>query len=140
VTLTARAAPQVVRELSAWEHRTFALHPCIRDLRSAHVLFSGQLVTGIIDYGATGVDHPAADLARLLSDFSVDPRLFTVGLNAYRAGRSTSEVPDAFVEVLARAGAVCSVLGWLIRFFIRHEPAADESAVATRLTVLVDRL
>ena len=144
VLVAARAAPLAARALQPWEHRTFTLHPCVRDLRAEHVLFEGARVNGIIDYGAMAVDHPAVDLARLLDDYAgEDNALFRAGMNAYRAARGAFDAPDEFVHLLARTGAVCSVLGWLVRLVTRGERPTDPlatSAVAARLDALVSRV
>lgn len=140
VTVAARAAPGAVEALREWEPRALALQPCVRDLRSAHVLFSARAVTGIIDFGAAVIDHPASDLARLLDDYtSTEEPGFTLGLGAYRAPRPAFDVPNDFVRLLAHTGRVCSVLGWLVRLVVRREPFADAGAIGSRLALLVAR-
>ena len=140
VLVAARTAPLAARALHPWEHRALALHPCVRDLRGEHLLFQDGRVSGIIDYGAMAVDHPAVDLARLLDDYAAeDDALFRAGMNAYRAARGLFDAPDEFVRLLARTGAVCSVLGWLVRLVTRGERPADPPAVAARLDALVSR-
>jgi Ser/Thr protein kinase RdoA (MazF antagonist) len=140
VGLAGRLAPLAIAALRPWEHRACALQPCVRDLRGEHVLFSAHAVTGIIDFGAAAVDHPAVDLARLLTDLTgSDPSLFTAGLNAYRTARSAFDATDDFVELLAETGTVCSVLGWLVRLVARREPLSDAGAIAVRLALLVGR-
>ena len=42
------------------------LQPCIRDVWHDHILFLGDSVSGIVDYGAMAVDTVAGDIARLL--------------------------------------------------------------------------
>ncbi len=141
VLVAARAAPLAVRALRPWEHLTFALRPCVRDLRGEHVLFQDGQVNGIIDFGAIAFDHPTVDLARFLDDFAeTDDTLFRAGMNAYRAARGAVESTDELVRVLARTGAVCSVLGWLVRLTVRREVPADPLAVASRLDLLLSRV
>jgi homoserine kinase type II len=138
--VAARAGPRAVRELRAYSHHAFTLHPCVRDLRGAHVLFEAEWVSGIIDYGAAAIDHPAVDLARLLSDFAGEnAALFEAGLNAYRGARGQFDAPDAFVHLLAHTGDVCSLLGWLVRLVVWRE-SPDPVAVAGRLGRLLARV
>lgn len=135
----ARLAGAAVAALRPWAARPLAARPCVRDLRAAHVLFDAGRVTGVVDYGAMGVDTPAVDLARLLGDYAAaDPGLLGDGLGAYRAA-GPLDAPDALVATLARTGAVCSVLGWLVRLFVRREPGAPAGRVAARLRELVAR-
>jgi homoserine kinase type II len=141
VLVAARAAPLAVRALRPWEHQTVVLQPSVRDLRGEHVLFNDGRVSGIIDFGAMAFDHPAVDLARFFDDFAeTDDTLFAAGMNAYRAAHGAFEASDEFVRVLARTGAVCSVLGWLVRLAVRREPLADPLAVAARLDLLLARV
>jgi homoserine kinase type II len=135
--VAARAAQVVARELRPWAREAFALQPCVRDLRGEHVLFHENRVVGIVDYGAAAVDSPAADLARLFIDYDgAGGELLANGLAAYRQVRAF-DAPDAFVRVLIRSGAVCSVLGWLVRVAIRREPVPDVALAAARLGHLV---
>ncbi len=140
VLRVADSATAVLRSWAAWP---LPVRPCVRDLRGEHVLFEAERVTGIVDYGAMAVDHPAVDLARLLDDYaSSDDNLFGEGLDAYRKeGAPLSlEVPDKFVRLLANTGAVCSILGWLVRFFVRREPVLRPAATAVRLWELLARV
>ena len=123
--------------LRPWARYSFALQPCVRDLRGEHVLFEASQITGIIDFGALAVDHPAGDLARLLNDFSAsDTTLFSAGLKSYRAGGILA-VPEEFVHLLTDSGTVCSVIGWLIRLTVRRDPVSEIAKTASRLEQLV---
>ena len=51
-------------ELAAWVNRAVPVQPCLCDVWHDHVLFTGNAVTGVIDYGAMKLDHPAVDLRR----------------------------------------------------------------------------
>jgi homoserine kinase type II len=137
VSLARRLAPQVANALQEWEHRTFALQPCVRDLRAEHVLFDENRVAGIIDFGAMAVDCPAVDLARLLGDCASSNDLFREGVAAYRHIRPAFDVPDEFIRLLAHSGAVGSVLGWLVRILARREPGCDVGLIRSRLARLL---
>ena len=47
-----------------------SLHPCLGDVWAEHVLFEGNQITGLIDFGGMRYDHPAQDLARLLGSYT----------------------------------------------------------------------
>lgn len=67
--------------------RPTRLQPVLRDVRRDHLLFEGDRLTGLVDAGAMDVEHPAADLARLLTDWPVtDPALRGQALAAYANG------------------------------------------------------
>ncbi len=136
-----RLADNATAALRSWLVQPLPRQPCVRDLRGEHVLFEEARVTGIIDYGAMAVDHPAVDLARLLDDYAAyDGTLFDIGLAAYREAGSLLDVPNEFVRLLANTGVVCSIMGWLVRFFVRREPVLRPVAIATRLGELVTRV
>lgn len=98
-------------------------------------------MTGIVDYGAMAVDTPAGDLGRLLGDFSdTAPNLFDEGLSAYRRAGGPLDVPDEFVRRLATTGALCSLLGWLVRLFVLREPVTAPDLVAQRINLLLARV
>ncbi len=114
---------------------------CLCDVWSAHVLFTGDAVTGIIDYGAVKPDSPAVDLARLLGSYvGDDDARFALGLDAYRAAGGTLDVPDEFVRLLDRTGVVCGVLTWLRRLLVEKRSYPDPQAVADRMNALLDRV
>jgi homoserine kinase type II len=51
----------------------FSIQPCIRDIWHENVLFTGDKVTGIVDFGAMDFDTPACDVARLLGSLGTVP-------------------------------------------------------------------
>lgn len=63
-------------------------HFVLRDIWSEHVLFAGDEVTGVIDFGAARWDEPTTDLVRLLG--SLEPHSAAQrqsGLEAYNQAR-----------------------------------------------------
>jgi homoserine kinase type II len=141
VSVARRFAPQVASALQSWEHRTFAIQPCVRDLRAEHVLFEENRVAGIIDFGAMALDSPAVDLARLLGDYAhANDEIFRAGLTAYRINRGAFDVPDELIRLLAHSGAVCSILGWLVRLLARRDSVFDVGLIRSRLARLIGRV
>ncbi len=138
VAAAARLAPAAARALEPWARRPLALRPCVRDLRGEHVLYDGGRVTGLVDFGAAAVDHPAVDLARFLGD-AAEEGASAAALGAYRAAGG-ADVADDFVRLLAHTGNVCAALGWVVRVVVRREPAGPADAVAARLAGVLDRL
>src|SRR5437763_1299451 len=49
--------------LTPWADRPVPVQPCLCDVWHDHVLYTGDAVTGLIDYGEVKPDHPAVDLA-----------------------------------------------------------------------------
>jgi homoserine kinase type II len=137
----ARAVPPALRALEPWEHVPVSCQPCLRDLRGDHVLFTEDRVTGIIDFGAMAVDHPAVDLARLLGDYAeVRDDFFALGLNAYREAGGELETTQEFLAELARTGALGSAINWLRRLKGNEVANLDAGAVEARLSRLLRRI
>jgi homoserine kinase type II len=69
LSLARTVAPRVLESLAPASTLVTRLQPCLRDARPEHFLFQGERLTGLVDFGAMGVDSVAGDLARLLGDW-----------------------------------------------------------------------
>ena len=137
----ARAAAATRARLIPWENRPVEVRPCVCDVWHDHVLFTGDAVTGLIDFGAAKDDHPAVDLARLLGDLVGDhDARFAAGIDAYRAAGGSPGVTAGFARFLDRTGVVCSAAVWLLRLLVEHRICPDPAAVAARLDRLTARI
>jgi Ser/Thr protein kinase RdoA (MazF antagonist) len=116
-------------------------HPCLCDIWHDHVLFRGEEVSGLVDYGCLKRDHPAVDLARLLGSLVGDNgEWWAVGLRSYREVRPLDAWEEHLVEVLDRTGTVLAAANWLRWLYFENRRYLDRHAVARRLAVLVQRL
>lgn len=133
--LPARAAAATAA-LRPWLRRPLPVRPCLCDVWHDHLLFTGDAVTGLIDYGEVKPDHPAVDLARLLGDLvGDDERTFRLGLDAYHAAGGP-DLDPAFTRLLDRTGVVCAAIHWVKELTAGTAPPESEE----RLTRLLDRL
>lgn len=136
-----KAAGPALRALEPWEHAPMQCQPCVRDLRGEHVLYTAGRVTGIVDYGAMAIDHPAVDLARLLGDFAEDRvELFAVGLRAYRDSGGEVGTSDEFLTQLAGTGALGSAINWLRRLENPSALPVESAVIEARLGRLLRRI
>jgi Ser/Thr protein kinase RdoA (MazF antagonist) len=127
--------------LAPWGARLFKLQACLCDVRCAHVLFTGDVVTGIVDYGAVKQDHVAVDLARLLGDCAREDRaLWEAGFDAYCGVRPLMLEEQALVRVLDRTGVVLGVANWLKWLYRDGRVFENRAEVAQRLSALVERM
>jgi homoserine kinase type II len=127
--------------LAPWSDRSFPLQPCLCDIWHDHVLFDGDRVTGVVDYGSIKTDHVAVDLARLLGSLvSDDPVWRSAGLDAYAVTRPLTPEDRALVTVLDETGSLLGAANWLRWLFHEHRQYPDRPAVARRLATLVQRL
>ncbi len=138
--VVASHAAAMRRELARWASRPVAVQPCLCDVWHDHVLFTGDAVTGIIDYGAMKEDHVAVDLARLLGDLAGDDdAAFASGLAAYSSAGGILEVPPEFVRVLDRTGTLCGIVVWLRRLVLEAHRDIDAARIRSRMVALCSR-
>jgi homoserine kinase type II len=131
---------ELPQRLAPWLDRRLPLQPCLCDVWHDHVLFEGDMVTALIDYGAVKADHVAVDLARLLGSLVRDDgALRTTGLRAYARLRSLSPEEDVLVDALDRSGVLVGLANWLEWLYREMRTFEDRQAVAGQLAELVLR-
>jgi Ser/Thr protein kinase RdoA (MazF antagonist) len=116
---------------------------CIKDIWHDHVLFTGDQVTGIIDFGAARYGSPSADIARLLGSMVGDDRQrWRLGIEAYESVRPlTNDERDA-IGFFDSSGIVLSTANW-VRWLYGSNPPLESfgrDAALNRFTTLVGRL
>ena len=136
-----RLVEAVPERLRAWMNRSWALQPCLCDVWHDHLLFEGDRLTGLIDFGAAKIDHPAVDVARMLGSLVPDDSVsWRAALRAYRVVRPFSDEEVDLALALDETGATIAVATWLRRLYEERRPFEDRTAVARRLGSLVGRL
>ena len=117
------------------------LQPCLRDVRPEHFLFTGDSVTGLVDFGAMGFESVAADLARLIVEWSLDdPGDRDTALTSYASIRPLSPVETALIDVFERSGSLLLGGHWLRWHFVEGREFRAEDAVAGGIARGVERL
>ena len=135
------ALERVPSRLQRWRDDAPRLQPCLCDLWHDNVLFDGDRLGGLIDYGAVKVDRVAVDVARLLGSLVKDDADgWRCGLQAYRRYASFSADDEELAHALDRTGVALGVANWLRWLYQEHRPFTDRDAVSRRLTELVERL
>ena len=127
--------------LTRWTARTWPLQPCLCDVWHDHVLFVGDRVTGLVDYGAVKIDHPAVDVARLLGSLlGDDVERWAAGLTAYREVRPFSAEEEELARALDVSGTVIGAATWLRWLYHEGREFEDRAAAGQRLQSLLTRL
>jgi homoserine kinase type II len=127
--------------LQRWVNRRWPLQPCLCDVWHDHLLFDGDRLTGLIDYGAAKIDHPAVDVARMFGSLAPDDAsAWQVGLRAYRSVRPFGDGETELARALDETGTTIGVATWLRWLYEEYRQFEDRAAVARRLDVLVERL
>jgi homoserine kinase type II len=100
-----------LREASHWP---VALQPCLRDIWHDHVLFTGDAVTGVVDFGAARVESVAGDIARLTGSLiHGDASQWEAAIAAYERVRPLSEVERKLIPVFDQSSVAMSGMQWL---------------------------
>lgn len=145
VALIKKLAPCELGKARAWQDTDLPLQYRLGDVHHDHVLFVGDDVTGIVDFGAVDFDAPAGDVARLLGSLVGDDReRWRQGLSAYESVRPMSDIERQSVAFFDSTGTVVSAANWLEWLWPR-DPAtgpaiANRAAALARLERLVERL
>lgn len=121
------------------------VQPCIRDIWHDHVLFTGDCVTGMVDFGAMREDSPAVDIARLLGSLVgdvafKDAACWQTGLDAYQAVRPLSTDELSCVSALDSAGTVLAGCNWIRWVFAENRRFEHAMEVESRFAGLLRRL
>ncbi|HEX3149485.1 MAG TPA: phosphotransferase [Gemmataceae bacterium] len=127
--------PKLRAALTPWLNEPVSVQPCLCDVWHDHVLFTGDRVTGLIDFGAAKIDHVAVDLARLLGSlFPEDVKAIDQGVQVYERQRRLS-FPE-LVAVLDWTGTVIGITNWLRWLYLDYRQYSDRKSLAARLLVL----
>jgi homoserine kinase type II len=149
-----RAVPPAIARLAPLADVPLPMQPCIRDVWHDHVLFNGDRVTGLIDFGAMRIDTPATDVARLLGSLqSVSPPRsgeglreghsrddWHEGLAAYSAIRPLSAQESLAVPVLDTSGTILAGCNWIRWIYIDGRQFINMRQVVLRFARLLERL
>jgi homoserine kinase type II len=132
--------PRAIRRLEPFENVSFNLQPVLRDIWHDHVLFTGNDVTGIIDYGAVDIDTPVTDIARLLGSLAGDDESgFRVGLAAYVEVRPLAGYEQHAVAALDASGTILAGCNWLRWIYVERREFPNRAQVVERFRRIVAR-
>jgi len=127
-----------------WAGQSYCVQPVIRDIWWDHCLFSGDELTGLIDYGAMGTDVVSFDLARLLGSCldrtPADLLMWEEALAAYQRVRPLTEAERLLIPWIDATGVLLGVSNWLRWLFLEHRSFQDWQVVAGRIDHLQRRL
>jgi homoserine kinase type II len=139
--LVRKLLPAIGESLASVEQVRCPLQIIIGDLRQDHLLFSGDELTGLVDFGALAFDSPVVDLARLLGDSAgEDPGRWRTGIKAYRAIGPSSPEELRLIQVLDASGLVLASYNWLAWLYAERREFPDPQGVGLRINKLLGRL
>ncbi|MEZ6069824.1 MAG: phosphotransferase [Pirellulales bacterium] len=134
-------AGDVDRTLCKARELDVRIQPCVRDLRREHVLFSGEKVTGLIDFGSMRQETVAADVARLLIEVcGNDASLRELALTSYESLRPLDANERALLAAFEISGTLLGAINWLTWLFVDGRHFANHDAVCRRFSEMARRL
>ena len=135
------SAYSVEYSLVEWEARPLPVQLCLCDVWHDHILYEGDRVTGVIDYGAVKNDCVAIDLARLLGSMIPDePERMQLALAIYSAGHPVHGDVLKLVTVLDLAGSIVGLTNWLRWLYRDKKSYGDLARVSGRMEELLKRV
>ena len=135
------AAIHVGKLLSPTEKIAVALQPCFRDVWRDNILFVGDQVTGVVDYGAARIDSVATDVSRMLGSLAEDrPDDWLSGIAAYHAVRPLTMDEQALIVALDASTTLLSGCNWVKWLLIEGRNFPRSDAVISRLSTIKARL
>jgi len=141
LTPARRLARGVEARLRAAVTRVVELQPCLRDARPEHFLFEGERLSGLVDFGAMGIETVAADLARLLAEWlEGDSPARRDALAAYEAIRPLDPSESALIEVFEYSSALLIGERWARWHYLEHRTFDDPAAVTNGIEKSAARL
>jgi Ser/Thr protein kinase RdoA (MazF antagonist) len=138
LTLFEQYRSHAIQSLTPWLNRRFTLQPCLGDVWADHVLFDGDQVTGLIDFGGARYDHPAQDLARLIGSYTQGNAIQRQLALSYYTPR-TDEMEQLSI-LLDDNGSIVSLGNWLRWLILERRHLPDHSRAISRLHQIVNRL
>ncbi len=127
--------------LKDWQHQLFPIQTCIRDVWHDHILYTGDQVTGVIDFGAVTHDCVAIDLARLLGSLIPDqPRRMHQALAIYSALRPVPNQMIDLVFILDGCGSFIGLTNWLRWLYQEERTIASSDKIGVRMDALLKRV
>lgn len=137
--LLASWLPWLLIRLTQISKQSFRLQPVLRDLWRAHVLFTQDRVTGLIDFSAMANDHVSLDLSRLLrSWFAGDVRRIRDAAQEFSLLRPLDQSEWTLLEAFDASTVLLSPVTWLRRRFASGDRAPCRSEILIRLTELTE--
>jgi Ser/Thr protein kinase RdoA (MazF antagonist) len=141
VELFLEHAPPIRTELEQTARLAVPAQICVRDIWHDHLLFTGDELTGVVDFGALDYDVIAADIARLFGSlFADDFSCWLKAIDAYQTRRRLGLDLLRLISSFDRSSTLLSGMNWLQWLFVDRRRFSDSAAVVQRLKKIRQRM
>lgn len=139
--LLPQAAPAVYGQLAQVQTHRVPLQPCLGDVWHDHVLYEGERVSGLVDFGSMRWDNVSCDLARLLGSLAGnDRKSWETGLSAYEAVRPLAQAEQDLIKAFDRSSHLLGALNWANWVVLEGRIFEEPTEVLKRIDDLMARL
>jgi homoserine kinase type II len=148
LALARRTGPEWLATLRGAAALSVWCQPCLRDARPEHLLFEHGHVSGLVDFGAMGIDTVAADLARHSAErrarsaewLGADRLARAEALASYSAVRPLDETETTLIRAFETSASLLAAGHWARWHYLDERPFRDPEAVTRGLQKGLDRL
>ncbi len=134
LSLARRQAPLLLEPLRRASRNVVRVQPTLRDARPEHFLFKDDRLSGLVDFGAMGVESVAGDLARLLGAWlDGDSAARLLALATYERVRPLDSTESGLIAVFEAGTALLIGERWVRWHYFEHRSFDDPQAVSTGL-------
>jgi Ser/Thr protein kinase RdoA (MazF antagonist) len=132
--LARRVAPDALEPLVRESGRSVRNQPVLRDARPEHFLFEDDQLSGLVDFGAMGIESVATDLARLIGEwFDGEPNARGEALTAYEQVRPLDPGEARLIPVFEATTALLIGERWTRWHYVENRHFDDPEAVSLGL-------
>jgi Ser/Thr protein kinase RdoA (MazF antagonist) len=125
--------PKVIDHLES-AHQRVPVQWCLVDCHIGNFLFTGDQVTGLVDFATAGMDSVTRDVARLVGSLVThDQSIWKTCLASYQALRPLSRAELQLVLAYHTSGLVGRAGNWLEWRFMTRADFADAATTLARL-------
>lgn len=136
-----KLAPVITDRLHQARNVEIQPQPCLADIWHDHVFFTGNRVTGIIDFGAMQYDSPTLDVARLLGSLvEDDTKKWDLAIAEYEKDFPLTESDRILVSVFDQSTTLLSGMNWLRWIFVERRAFDEMGSIAERLRRIARRM
>jgi len=119
----------------------FPVQPVVRDIWHDHLIFRGDELSGLVDFGAMQMDSVACDLSRALGSIvKEDKSRWEYAINVYSQSRPLTQQEIDLIYILDQPSAFLGALNWLNWILIEERVFESEADVKVRIMDLTSRL
>ena len=119
----------------------FAVQPVVRDIWHDHLIFRGNELSGLVDFGAMQMDSVACDLSRALGSIvHEDQSRWESAINDYSQIRPLTQQEVDLIYILDQPSAFLGALNWLKWIMIENRAFESDADVKLRIMDLTGRL